>query len=296
MSIDLKNTAIHGLFLALFASFMFSLKPIFIKQAYELGIESSGLMLLRMWFAFPFYAVLLFIQRKLLWEKRQYLLSIMGIGFLGYFLSSYLDLLALESISAQAERIILYAYPSIVVLLKAISDRKMPSPRMLTALAVVYMGLLSLLPGELKIEGSVFGLTLMLLCACTFAFYVFFSKPLIEKLGVSLFTSTAMVSSCLFTQVNLVKVDPSQLLSFPSEVYILALGLAFFCTVLPSYAMNAAIAKIGPEKVAIAGTTGPIFTVILAVIILGETMSIYHGIGLSLVMLGIYLLKPKKNK
>mgnify|MGYP000741498738 CR=1 FL=1 len=297
MPIDLKNTAIlNGLFLALFASFMFSLKTIFIKQAYDMGIESSGLMLLRMWFAFPFYAVILFMQRKALWEKRQYILSILTIGFLGYFLSSYLDLLALETISAQAERIILYAYPSIVVLLKAISDKKMPSPRMLTALAVVYMGLLFLLPGELNIEGSAFGLTLMLICACTFAFYVFFSKPLIEKVGISLFTSTAMVSSCLFTQVNLIKVDATQLLNYSHEIYILALGLAFFCTVLPSYAMNAAIAKIGPEKVAIAGTTGPIFTVILAVIILGETMSIYHGAGLTLVMIGVYLLKPKKIK
>jgi len=288
-----KSPTQTGILLALLASFMFSLKPIFIKQAYEYGIGSEELMILRMWFALPFYAFMLFLQRSIVMDKRRYLASIMAIGFLGYFLSSYLDLIALQSITASTERIILYAYPSLVIIIKAIVDKKRPSQKTIIALLTVYAGLLTLLPGELNIAGSGMGIMLMFACAFTFALYVILSKPLISRLGVGVFTSTAMVSSCLFTQVHFVTVELDTIISFPAPVYGLALLLAFFSTVIPSYAMSAAIAIIGSEKVAITGTTGPAFTVLLAVLILGESFTIYHGAGLALVIIGVFLLSKK---
>lgn len=282
-----------GLSLALLASFMFSLKPILIKEAYALGANSEGLMVLRMWFAFPFYLALLIWQYPQLVGKKRYIASAIATGFLGYFLSSYLDLLALESISAHAERIILYAYPSLVVLIKAAWDRKMPSPKVLLAVVVVYCGLLVLLPGEFSLHGSWFGLLLMLSCALTFAIYVLLSKPLIERLGAGLFTSIAMVSSCLFTQVNLLNTPIDTITAYSMDIYGYAFALAFFSTVIPSYAMSAAISRIGAERTAITGTTGPLFTTLLAVWILGETLTIYHLIGLTLVILGVYLISKK---
>ncbi len=282
-----------GLSLALLASFMFSLKPILIKEAYALGANSEGLMVLRMWFAFPFYLALLFWQFNGLIKQRRYVLSAIATGFLGYFLSSYLDLWALESISAHAERIILYAYPSLVVLIKAAWDKKMPSKNVLLAVVIVYAGLIVLLPGEFTLHGSWFGLLLMLSCAVTFALYVLLSKPLIEKLGAGLFTSLAMVSSCLFTQVNLLHTPAQTILEYSSAIYGYAFALAFFSTVIPSYAMSAAIARIGSERTAITGTTGPLFTTLLAVWILGESLTIYHLTGLALVVLGVYLISKK---
>jgi drug/metabolite transporter (DMT)-like permease len=283
----------NGLLLALLASFMFSLKPIIIKEAYALGASSESLMVLRMWFALPFYLVMLFIQRQQLIENIRHIPAVIAVGFIGYFLSSYLDLLALETISAQAERIILYAYPSLVILIKSIYDKKMPTKRMLFALLIVYSGILLLLPGELNLTGSPVGIFLMLTCALTFAAYVLLSKPMIAKMGVGVFTSTAMVASCLFTQIHFVNIDIVQISSLPQSVFIMALALAFFSTVIPSYAMSAAISMIGSERAAITGTTGPVFTVILAAVILGETISVFHVAGLSLVVIGVLLLGKK---
>lgn len=283
----------NGLLLALLASFMFSLKPIIIKEAYALGASSESLMVLRMWFALPFYLVMLFIQRQQLIENIRHIPAVIAVGFIGYFLSSYLDLLALETISAQAERIILYAYPSLVILIKSIYDKKMPTKRMLFALLIVYSGILLLLPGELNLTGSPVGIFLMLTCALTFAAYVLLSKPMIAKMGVGVFTSTAMVASCLFTQIHFVNIDIVQISSLPQSVFIMALALAFFSTVIPSYAMSAAISMIGSERAAITGTTGPVFTVILAAVILGETISVFHVAGLSLVVIGVLLLSKK---
>jgi drug/metabolite transporter (DMT)-like permease len=283
----------NGLLLALLASFMFSLKPIIIKEAYALGASSESLMVLRMWFALPFYLAMLFIQRHQLIKNKRHIPAVIAVGFIGYFLSSYLDLLALETISAQAERIILYAYPSLVVLIKSIYDKKIPSKKMILALSIVYAGILLLLPGELNLTGSPVGIFLMLTCALTFAVYVLLSKPMITKMGIGVFTSTAMVASCLFTQLHFVSIEISEVINLPNSIYALALTLAFFSTVIPSYAMSAAISMIGSERAAITGTTGPVFTVILAAVILGEAISIYHIAGLSLVILGVLLLGKK---
>ncbi|WP_396588895.1 DMT family transporter [Bermanella sp. R86510] len=289
MSITFKQ----GLALALIASFMFSLKPILIKQAYELGANSEGFMVLRMWFAFPFYALLLFMYSKSYQGGIKLVLLSAAAGFLGYFLSSYLDLLALESISAQAERIILYAYPSLVVLLKAFWEKRLPTARVILAVVIVYAGLLTLLPGEFNLTGSPLGLILMVCCAFSFATYVLVSKPLIEKMGATLFTSIAMVSSCLFTQLNLLHTPPAVIMEYPFEVFAYGFALAFFCTVIPSYAMSTAISVIGTERTAITGTSGPLFTTILAAIILGESITAFHISGLVLVILGVYLLSKR---
>ena len=283
-----------GLALALLASIMFSLKPIFIKQAYALGASSEGLMVIRMWLALPFYLGMLFLQRHNFGLIKKHGLAILSVGFLGYFLSSYLDLLALNFISAQAERIILYAYPSLVVLMMAIYEKRLPSIKVLVAMGLVYIGLLVLLPGELNLSGSYFGLGLMLICAFTFALYVCLSKPMISLLGASAFTSAAMVSSVMFTQLHFVKLDVQELIDYSSSIYVLALALAFFSTVIPSYAMSAAISRIGAEKTAITGSTGPVFTLILAAIILGESITLFHATGLCLVVLGVWLLGKSK--
>ena len=279
-----------GLSLALFSSFLFSLKPILIKQAYELGANSESVMLIRMWMALPFYLLLLTLDRQSLIVHKRLIPIVLLVGFLGYFVSSYLDLLALEHISAQTERIILYAYPSIVVLLKCLYAKAWPSRRMLIAMIAVYIGILLFLPGELSVSGSPTGIILMLVCAFTFALYVLVSKPMIERMGTRLFTSAAMLAACAFTQLHLFHTDTSVLLNFDHQVYIYVFLLAFFGTVIPSYTMSAAIKYIGSEKAAITGTTGPVFTTILAVVWLGETFSVLNGFGLILVVGGVWLL------
>ncbi len=283
-----------GILLALVSSFLFSLKPIIIKQAYDLGADSESLMLLRMWFALPFYVFMLYLVRHDIRRNLKYVPALLGMGFFGYFLSSYLDLLALERISAQTERIILYAYPSMVVLIKCAYEKRLPSKQMLVALIMVYAGLLLFLPGELNMEGSAFGIGIMVFCAFTFALYVVWSKPLIERCGTAFFTAGAMIAAILFTQSHLLHVPIEPVFAMSTEVYLYAIALAFFCTVIPSYTMSAAIARIGSEKSAITGSTGPVFTSLLAVMILGESFGMYHALGMALVIAGVWVLGRNK--
>jgi len=296
INIQLMKPNLVGILLALSASLLFSLKPIFIKEAYNLGASSEALMVLRMSFATPFYLIMLFIQRKRLSKHLSYLPAVFGMGFLGYFLSSYLDFLALKTISAQTERVILYAYPSLVVLINACFKKQPPSGKLIFSTLCVYCGLLILIPGELRLTGSRLGLVYMLMCAFSYALFVVLSHSLVNTMGIGLFTSTCMLSAIALTQFHFMHIDFNSVINLPTRVYLLALGLAFFITVLPSYAISAAIVKIGPEKTAITGASGPIFTYIFAVSCLGEALTLNHTLGLMVVILGVSFLGQSGKK
>ncbi len=113
-----------GLLLAFLGTFLFALKSIFIKLAYFEGLNSNVVLMLRMAIALPIY---LGILSYIFWKKDQSkvlaqttLFSIVGLGFIGYFLASLLDLKGLETISAGLERLTLFTYPIFIAILGAI--------------------------------------------------------------------------------------------------------------------------------------------------------------------------------
>ncbi|MCP5325036.1 MAG: DMT family transporter [Oceanospirillaceae bacterium] len=290
------NRALNsGLIMALCASLLFSLKPVLIKQAYLWGADSESLMLLRMLYAAPFYLLILWIFRSGLPGKSRALPMVVAAGFLGYFLASYLDLLALEQVSAQAERIILYAYPSIVVLIRCLLTRSMPGKHILLALGCAYAGILVLIPGELNLQGTGTGLFIVFASALSFAIYVVISGDLIKQFGSMLFTAVSMLIATLFTQIHWVTTTPAELQNLPAQVHGYALGIAFFCTVLPSFAMARAINLLGAEKTAISGATGPVFTTLLAIVLLGEAVTLFHMLGMLLVVGGVLIMQRAKK-
>jgi drug/metabolite transporter (DMT)-like permease len=291
------NRALNsGLFMALCASMLFSLKPILIKQAYLWGANSESLMLLRMLYAAPFYLVMLWIYRAGLRGKQSAAPLLVSAGFLGYFLASYLDLLALEQVSAQAERIILYAYPSIVVLIRSLITRSLPGKHIMLALICAYAGILVLIPGELNLQGTGTGLFLVFASAVSFAGYVVLSGDLIKQFGSVLFTSVSMLIATLFTQVHWFNAPLPVLETLPLQVHGLALGIAFFCTVLPSFAMARAINLLGAEKTAISGASGPVFTTLLAILLLNEPVTAFHLMGMLLVLAGVFIMQRQGKK
>lgn len=290
------NRALNsGLIMALCASLLFSLKPVLIKQAYLWGADSESLMLLRMLYAAPFYLLILWIFRRGLPGKNRAFPMVIAAGFLGYFLASYLDLLALEQVSAQAERIILYAYPSIVVLIRSLFTRSMPGKHILLALGCAYAGILVLIPGELNLQGTDTGLFTVFASALSFAIYVVISGDLIKQFGSMLFTAVSMLIATLFTQVHWFNTTPAELQNLPAQVHGYALGIAFFCTVLPSFAMARAINLLGAEKTAISGASGPVFTTLLAIVLLDEAVTLFHLLGMLLVVGGVLIMQRAKN-
>ncbi|MGB5598694.1 MAG: DMT family transporter [Thiothrix litoralis] len=285
-----------GLWLAIGGTALFALKSIFIKLAYAHGVDTTTLLTLRMLLALPFYAVILgWLLRKpqTLKPVPLELLTLLGLGFMGYYLASWLDMEGLQHISAQLERLTLYTYPIMTTLLGWVFLREKITWRIVLALLLTYSGIVLLYAHEAQWnDGNArLGVMLVTMAALTFACYVVFSKRLIGKLGSLLFTSIAMLASTLFIFVHFLATHALADLAVPLPVWGYAVLLSVFSTVLPSFMISEAIARIGAAKTSIVGTVGPVFTILLAVWLLGEPFGWFHLAGMVLVMYGVSLLR-----
>jgi drug/metabolite transporter (DMT)-like permease len=287
-----------GLLLAIAGTALFSMKSIFIKLAYQEGVDTTTLLSLRMLIALPFYLLILIWLLKKPETKKplpKQFVAIFGLGFIGYYLSSYLDLEGLNYISAQLERLTLYTYPIITAFLSWFFLREVITKRLMFALVLTYTGVLLLYFHESMLTGinASIGVLLVAAAALSMSFYLVLSKKIITKLGSSLFTSIAMLSSTVFVLIHFLLTNEIENLLINNSAWVYVFMLAIFSTVLPSFMINEAIARIGAAKTTIVGTVGPIFTVILAVFLLDEAFGWIHLAGILLVIFGVSLLGKK---
>lgn len=288
-----------GVICVLLGTFFFACKGIFIKLAYAYGITAAPLLMLRMLFALPFYLAVAFWlhkQSRLKLSKKD-LLQILALGLVGYYVSSFLDFWGLEFISAGLERLTLYIYPTIVILMMAFWKKKLISTNEKVALAIAYAGMIFVFYHELQfhqtLSNTMIGGLLVFSSAITYAFFVVITSEKARQVGSLTFTTYCMLSASAGVILhNLLLTDLHQL-EQPTEVYWLALALAIFSTVIPSFLMNKGISSIGASKAAIMGSIGPVVTLFLGAWFLDEVIGPVQMIGAALVIGGVSLAGKK---
>ena len=284
-----------GLIFAVVGTALFGLKAILIKLAYKEGVDATTLLTLRLLIASPFYCVMLFwliLKEKKPLPHNKDLLIICALGFIGYYLSAYLDMEGLTYISTQLERLTLYTYPLMTTLLGWLLFKEVITRRVIIALFLTYSGVLLLYWFESSEIGSdaTKGVLLVLTAAFTFACYMVFSKVYIGRIGSRLFTTIAMLASIVYMMVHFSWTHEFADLNQSAKVWGYGFLLATFSTVIPSFMMAEAIARIGASRSSIVGTAGPIFTIALAVLLLDEPFGLTHFGGMVLVILGVSML------
>jgi len=296
----------NGFFLAFAAAGLFSLKAIFIKLAYRYGVDVETFILLRMLLALPFYlAIVALLKRGGAWRPvpPRLLLQTAVLGLFSYYLASFLDLQGLRYINANFERLILYLYPTFVLLMSWLLLRKPPGTRQLLCILGAYAGILLIYwqdsafgtdtaaPAWVPLSAIAWGTLLTAAAALSFAIYVTFSAGAIGRLGSRQFTALAMMAASIAIAVHFTLQGDWARLSQPRPVYAYALTVAFACTVVPSLMMSAAIERIGPAATGAVGTSGPVITLIAATLVLGEPFTLYHLVGMTVIIGSLMLLK-----
>ena len=288
-----------GIALGLLGIVLFSSKAVMVKLAYQYDIDSVSILMFRMLFSFPFYlAVALSYGKKSNPEKvaRNDYLWVVFFGFIGYYLSSYFDFVGLVYIKASLERIILFIYPTIVIFFNKVFLKQPISKNQMLAIIITYAGLIITFWSEVSISGSdtFLGGFFILLCAITYAAYISGSGWLIPKFGVVKFTSYVMIVSCICVFIHYGIVNNIDLPNYPWQVYLLGFLIAIFATVIPSYLVSASIKLISSSNFAIIAAVGPISTIILATIFLGESLTYWQYLGALIVISGILSIKSQK--
>ena len=291
-----ENTV--GVLMALLAIFLFSSKAILVKVIYQFEIPTVHILLLRMLFALPFYVFILYFNKqksdKSL-QKKHYAM-LLPFGVMGYYVASFFDFYGLKYLSASLERIILFVYPTLVVIISAVFLNTKISKQLILAIAITYLGVILTFSSELTLDHHdkiYLGAGLIFISALPYAIYLVGSSWLIPKFGTVKFTSLAMIVACAAVISHYTLTDRTNIIHHPKEVYIYCLVMAIFCTVLPSYLVSFAIKKLGASRFSIIGSIGPVFTISLAMIFLGESITIIQMIGVAIVIIGVKIVTKK---
>lgn len=290
-----------GALFAFTATFAFSAKAVLIKLAYVYPVDALTLLALRMLFSLPFFLA------AAAWSlrndggvrlQRQDWARLGTLGFLGFYLASLLDFMGLTYLSASLERLIVFLYPTLVILLGALFFRKRITAAAVAALVVSYAGILLVFAKDATIDqphllagaGLVFGSTL------AYAAYLVGCEEMIGRLGPVRFTAYVMTLSCAMVTVHFFIRHPlADLLTQSRPVYALSILMAIFSTVLPAFLLSTGIRRIGAANASIIGSSGPVFTIVMAYFLLGEAMSGDQMIGALLVLAGVALISVRQG-
>jgi drug/metabolite transporter (DMT)-like permease len=289
-----------GLILAIVGSIAFSGKAIIVKLAYRYGVDAVTLIMYRMLFALPIFAVMAWwASRGKEALTRNDWLGILGLGFTGYYLASYLDFAGLAYISAALERLILYLNPTLVLLLGWLLYKKKMSPKQIGAMALSYAGILLVFGHELKFDGTtssntVLGAVLVFGSAVSYAIYLSYSGEMVKRLGSLRLVGLATTVACLLCIAQFAVLRPLSAMVVAPQVLWLSLLNATLCTALPVLAVMMAIERIGAPLTAQTGMIGPMSTILMGAFILGEPLNLWIIAGTVLVLAGVYMVSRSR--
>lgn len=294
-----------GVLIALLGAICFSTKAIFVKLAYrDTIVDAISLLALRMVFSLPFFVVSAYAssskQTNVKFTPRQWV-SVAVIGCLGYYISSLLDFLGLQYVTAGIERLILFIYPTLVMLMSSFIFKERIKPIQWVALVITYVGLLIAFISEVDLQSAhssnfILGSVLIFICAFTYAAYIVGSGRLIPMVGAAKFNSYAMSFASIGVLLHFFLNSDVSLLSFPPLVYVYSFLMAIVSTVVPSYMVVEAIKRIGSDNTAIVGSIGPVSTLVLAYFFLQETISLFQIVGTVMILFGVLLVSGQKRK
>jgi drug/metabolite transporter (DMT)-like permease len=196
------------------------------------------------------------------------------------------------------ERLILFIYPTLVVLMSSLIYKQKIQRYQWLALIITYAGLLLAFRSEVNFSQNenpdfMLGSVLIFLCAITYAIYIVGSGRLIPVIGAAKFNSYAMSFAATGVLVHFFIVSDTSLFDFSFDVYAYSFIMAIIATVIPTYLISEGIKRVGSDNAAIIGSIGPVSTILQAYMLLGEPIAALQLVGTMLILVGVLLISKK---
>ena len=299
MKSTLRSRFLLGVFILIIANIGFSSKAVIIKLMYRYQVDTISVIALRMLISLPFYVVIaLWLNQRgknIRLTLREWLV-ISGLGILSYYVSSMLDFLGLQYVTAGVERLTLYLYPTIVLILSAVFLKKKIIPPQYLALGLTYLGVILAFVAENGVgeqQNVLLGGTLVFSAACTYSVYVVLTGEYVHKIGSAKFTCYAMMAATVPALVQSMIHNQMNIFNFPTPVYSLAMWMVLIATVIPTFLIVEGIRLVGANNSGIIGAVGPVSMIVLANIYLDEKVTIMQLVGTAIVLAGVFLITWK---
>jgi drug/metabolite transporter (DMT)-like permease len=289
-----------GVLILVIANIGFSSKAVLIKLMYQYQIDTISVISLRMVFSLPFFIIIaLYLSKKEdnIRLNRSDWLKISGLGILSYYVSSMLDFLGLQYVSAGVERLILFTYPTMVVILSAIFFKKKITTPQYFALLLTYIGVGIIFVAETGLGAQKDfwrGASYIFTCAFTYSLYVIGTGQMVQRIGSVKFSCYAMMAATVPCLIQSYVHNGVDIFHYPKEIYYLTVWLSIIATVIPIFLIVEGIRLVGASNSSIIGFSGPIATIILAYFLLGEQITGIQLLGTAIVLLGIFMVTWRK--
>jgi len=293
-----------GIAFALAGTVSFAFRPILIKLGYSMHpVSATTLLFLRMTLSLPFFLMMAWWMHRgnpagAALARRDWF-GIVGLGFLGYYLASLLDFLGLQYVPAGVGRLIMFLYPTLVIILSALFLKKNPTAREIAALAITYTGIALVLSSQIAAAPEsrlfVFGALLIFSSAMCYAVYLVTGSQLVRRVGSMRFTAYTMIVSTVPAVIQFLLLELASALQLPGNLWAVAGVLAIACTVLPVLLVAEALKRIGANHFALIGALGPVTTVLADFALLEGSLTMAKILGGVLVISGVLLVSLKRN-
>jgi drug/metabolite transporter (DMT)-like permease len=290
-----------GIAFAVFGVLAFSLRPILIKLSYAAHpVSPNTLLFLRMALSLPFFLVVAWWLRN---EEPRLTgrdwAAVAGLGFIGYYGASFLDFIGLQYVGAGVGRLILFLFPTLVLLLSFLFLKKTPGRREIVALLMSYAGIALVVSNQIGggAQGRLFlfGVLLVFASALLYAIYLVAGSQVVKRVGSMRFTAYSMAAATVPAVVQFLLLEPASALDLPARVWTYAIVLATFSTVLPVFLQAEALKRIGANQFALVGAVGPVSVAITSALGLDEPFTWVQAVGGALVIFGVMLVTLKRS-
>jgi drug/metabolite transporter (DMT)-like permease len=290
-----------GVALAVVGTLVFSFRPILVKLVYvTYPVSPVTLLFLRMTISLPFFlAVAWWLRRDEPRLTARDWAAVAALGFIGYYAASFLDFIGLQYVGAGIGRLILYLYPTLVLLISFLFLHRRPTRRQLAALVITYAGVALILSSQARggAEGRLFMLGALFVFASSlfYATYLVAGGEMVKRIGSMRFTAYSMAIATLPAVVQFFVLEPLSALELPSKVWLYAILLATFTTVLPLFIQAEALKRVGATEFALIGALGPVSVAITSALGLDEPFTLVQVVGGALVIFGVLLVSLKRS-
>jgi len=291
-----------GIAFAVVGVLAFSLRPILIKLSYAAHpVSPNTLLFLRMALSLPFFlAVGWWLRRDEPRLTGRDWAAVAGLGFLGYYGASFLDFLGLQYVGAGVGRLILFLFPTLVLLLSFLFLKKTPNRREIAALLLSYAGIALVVSNQVDTSAQgrlfLFGVLLVFASALLYAVYLVAGSQVVRRVGSMRFTAYSMAVATLPAVVQFLALEqPLAALDLPSKVWTYAIVLATLSTVLPVFLQAEALKRIGANPFALIGAVGPVSVALTSALGLDEPFTWVQALGGALVIFGVMLVTLKRS-
>ncbi|MDR2140669.1 MAG: DMT family transporter [Deltaproteobacteria bacterium] len=286
-----------GTILVLLASVGFAGKTILTKLAYRYDVDPLTLLTSRVLMAGVFFlSILIFNLARGSWviqlsRKEWILVVILGLG--GYYLSSYLDFLGLYYIDANLGRMILFLYPTMVVIINAIITRTPISSPTIICLLLCYSGLFMMMWPNLgnPQNNFILGTVYIFFSALTYALYLVGVDYFFRGKSLNFFVSLIFGAASVGVIIHFLLARPLVSIVQPLGFYWVVFLMSSLSTVIPIYALSSGLALVGAPRAAMLSMIGPVVTVFMGVYILDEKIVIIQMFGVMMMIVGVARIK-----